>query len=234
MEREAIAMDVSDRSAAVTMQDRSWQFFYRNQTVLTVSAAYPVVSIPGARWVQERINAVVRGQVSRFYRNASGPLYRQAVREYRDSQAHDFPFRPYDAVLKYEVPFNRDCHLSLYRDQYEYTGGAHGNTVRASDTWNLETGRRLPLSHFFRPGENYRKTVLDEILRQADEAMADGSGMLFEDYRTLLRKYFNPSSYFLAQDGVSVYYQQYEVAPYAAGIVVFSVPYGVEPSCAKR
>jgi hypothetical protein len=31
-----------------------------------------------------------------------------------------------------------------------------------------------------------------------------------------------------------VYYQQYEVAPYAAGIVVFSVPYGVEPSCAKR
>lgn len=224
-------MELLNSRAVVSMKDRSWQFSFENKTVLTVSVSYPVVSVPGTRWVQERINNRINSQVSDFYRYAAGTMYRMAVQEYKDSLAHDFPFRPFDAVMKYDVTFNQDCHLSMYRDQYQYTGGAHGNTIRASDTWNLETGRRLPLSRFFRFGENYRKTVLDEILRQADENMAGGSGILFEDYRTLIRKYFDPASFYLTQSGIDVYFQQYEIAPYVAGIVVFTVPYGIRPSC---
>lgn len=226
-------MDLPNQ-AAVTMRDRSWQFFYQNKTVLTLSVTYPIVSVPGARWVQERINHSIQLRVSDFYRYASGKLYRMAVQEYKDSQTHDFPFRPFDAVLKYEITFNQDCHLSMYRDQYQYTGGAHGNTLRFSDTWSLETGRRLPLSRFFQFGENYRRTILDEIIRQADANMAGGSGIFFEDYKTLLRKYFDPANYYLVPSGIDVFYQQYEVAPYVAGIVVFTVPFGIQPSCRMR
>lgn len=227
-------MDSRNITATITMEEKSWQFSYENQTVLTLSITYPVVSIVGARWVQEGINRSIKSQISEFYRYASGTLYRMAVQEYKDSQTHDFPFRPYDAVLKYEVTYNEDCHLSMYRDQYEFTGGAHGNTVRASDTWNLESGRRVPLSRFFRFGQNYRKIVLDEILRQADEQMANGTGIFFDDYRILIRKYFNPASFYLTPSGLDVYFQQYEIAPYVAGIVTFTVPYEIEPSCFNR
>lgn len=70
-------MDLPNQ-AAVTMQDRSWQFYYENKTVLTLSVTYPVISVPGARWVQERINRSIQSQVSDFYRYASGKLYRIA------------------------------------------------------------------------------------------------------------------------------------------------------------
>ena len=34
---------------------------------------------------------------------------------------------------------------------------------------------------------------------------------------------FNPKSFFITNKGVSVYYQQYDIAPYSSGIRVFEI-----------
>ena len=226
-------MEIQNGSAAVEMRERKREFTYGRTAVLTFSSSYPeIVSAPGA--AAERINRRVRLQEEGFYRYASTVLYRQAVKEYRDSLENGFPFRPYDAVLNYEVTLNGNCYFSLYRDRYEYTGGAHGNTVRSSDTWSLKTGNRLALSDFFMPGENYRMILTEQILLQADENMRQNPGIYFEDYRALIVKFFHPESFYLTPEGLNIYYQQYEIAPYSTGIVVFTVGYetlGWRPSC---
>lgn len=226
-------MDLQSGGVSVAMRERKRNFTYGWTAVLTFSSSYPeIVSATGT--AARRINRRVRMQVEGFYRYASTELYRQAVKEYRDSLANGFPFRPYDAVLNYEVAFNADCFFSLYRDRYEYTGGAHGNTVRSSDTWSLKTGNRLALSDLFMPGENYRMILTEQILLQADENMRQNPGIYFEDYRALIVKFFNPESFFLTPEGLNIYYQQYEIAPYSTGIVVFTIGYGElgwRPSC---
>lgn len=213
-------------SAEITFREIRREFSYRGNVMLTLSVRYPEISLSGSLQAQARINSRFRVQASDFTRYAAGTLYRQAVREYRSAQEHGYPFRPYDAVMDYEATFNQDCYLSAYHDRYEFTGGAHGNTVRASDTFSLVSGRRFALSHFFTPGDNYRRLLISEILKQADANMQQNPGIYFENYRHLILKYFNPQNYYLAPEGVAIYYQQYEIAPYSSGIVTFVIPYG--------
>ncbi|WP_444642233.1 DUF3298 and DUF4163 domain-containing protein [Caproiciproducens sp. R1] len=224
-------------SAELTAQKVEREFQYENTAVITMTAEFPEIRLRGNRAAESRINGMIRMQTENFYRYVAGTLYRQAVQEYRDSQTNGFPFRPYDAILKYETAYNENCFLSLYRDQYEYTGGAHGNTVRRSDTWSLQNGRRYPLARFFGPHSNYRYRLLQNILKQADRNMAENPGVYFDDYRKLIAQYFNEEQYYLTPQGVAIYYQQYEIAPYSTGIVVFTVPYDVlgwKPSCMLR
>lgn len=221
--------------ADIGIREITREFLSGATIVLTLSISYPQIRLPGGRpYVQNRINRSYRRQASEFNQYAETTLYRQAVQELLDSQQNGFPFRPYDAVMKYESTFNRDCHLSGYSDRYEYTGGAHGNTSRTSDTWNLQTGEPLPLSAFFPPGTDVKSIVLEQIQQQAKQNMQQQPGIYFENYPELIDQYFDPESYFLTPDGINIYYQQYEIAPYSTGIVVFTLPYGslvLSPRC---
>jgi hypothetical protein len=230
-------MNLPGSSAEVTFQENHREFIYRGTAVLTLSVQFPVVKLSGNPQAQARIDSRFRAQGADFSRYAARTLYRQAVRDYHSAQEHDYPFRAYDAVMKYEVTLNRDCYLSAYRDRYEFTGGAHGNTVRASDTFSLKSGRRFALSHFFAPGVNYRRIVVSGILKQAELNMLQNPGIYFDDYKHLILKYFKPENYYFVPEGVAIYYQQYEIAPYSTGIVSFVLPYetlGITLSCLGR
>ncbi|MGI6175355.1 MAG: DUF3298 and DUF4163 domain-containing protein [Christensenellales bacterium] len=227
-------MNASNFSAAITLHTITQTFTYSNTTMLTLSIIYPKVALPRNSSVQEMINRQIRAQVHSFYGRASKDLYQQAVAAYKDAQKSGFPFHHYEAVLQYEITYNLHCHLSIYRDQYEFTGGAHGSTIRASDSWDLANGRSLLLSSLFPPGENYRAFLIKQLLAQADQQMQQNPGIYFEDYPGLIIKYFNDENYYLTPTGVAVYYQQYEIAPYATGIVVFTIPYDTlqwRPAC---
>ncbi|MDD4546039.1 MAG: DUF3298 and DUF4163 domain-containing protein [Oscillospiraceae bacterium] len=220
-------------SAIITMRETKQDFYFNRTTVLSLSISRPEVILVNNPRAQLLINRRYYTQANSFYRMASTTMYRQAVRFYRESIRNGFPFHPFEAVMNYDITFNKDCHLSSYYDRYQYTGGAHGSTIRASDTFSLKTGRRLPLSHFFRSGFNYRGFLLGQIIKQADLNM-QSQPIYFENYRELIVQYFNPASYFLSPEGINIYYQQYEIAPYASGIIVFTIPYGGafrNPSC---
>lgn len=227
-------MQQSNFSAGIGMFTINRTFSCGSTPMLTLSIHYPKITLCEHPGVQDRINDMILAQVNAYYRYASSDLYKQAVTAYQEAMKNGYPFHTFDAVLQYEISYNRDCYLSIYRDQYEYTGGAHGNTVRASDSWNLANGCTLALSCFFLPGQRYRAFLIEQILRQADEQMQQNPGIFFEDYRSLIPKYFNEKSYFLTPSGLEIYYQQYEIAPYATGIVAFTIPYDTlewQPSC---
>ena len=65
----------------------------------------------------------------------------------------------------------------------------------------------------------YRKARLDEV-QEVAQVCADA----FEDYPYLLRNNFNQSQFFLRPGQIVIYYQQYEIAPYATGVPEFSFP----------
>ncbi|MEL7609477.1 MAG: DUF3298 and DUF4163 domain-containing protein [Bacillota bacterium] len=227
-------MDSLNFFARITLCRMKQTFPYNNTPMLTLSILYPKVALRRNPTAQNGINRRIKAQVCDFYRYASGDLYGQAIAAYKEAQENGFPFHRYDAMLQYEITYNQHCHLSLYRDQYEYTGGAHGNTIRSSDTWNLISGERIPLSDLFPAGQDYRALLIEQITKQADERMQQDPGIFFEDYRALISQYFNEEHYYLTPSGVAVYYQQYEIAPYATGIVVFTIPYAAlnwHPSC---
>jgi hypothetical protein len=226
-------MQTQNISATIVPRVQKQEFTYENVLVLTVENHYFTVRLAGGGPVETAINSRIQMQVDDLNTYASTTLYENAVETYQYSKEEGFPFNAFEAGLYYSVTFNQDCFLSMYRDQFEYTGGAHPNTLRYSDTWNLRTGMLVPLSSFFAPGSNYQQLILGLILAQADKNQAENP-VYFEDYRKLIVQQFNPQSFFLSPCGLVIYYQQYDIAPYYVGIVEFTIPYKFlknPPSC---
>jgi hypothetical protein len=155
-------MDKTDIRARITTKYFKREFEYDKTIVLTASAQYPEVSLAD-RAAQDRINRRIRAQVERFERYISTALYIRAVREYKYSIENNIPVRVFEAVLQYETTYNENCHLSIYRDLYQYTGGAHGSTLRLSDTWDLRSGKTLPLGVFIDVPGNKKSFLIGRL-----------------------------------------------------------------------
>lgn len=224
-----------DQAAAVIRKGNRRVRYYDNTRILTCAAQYPEFVSRQFPWILNRINLFYHRKAEEFCRQCSTELYAQAVEGYKYARLNDFPFMPYEALMVYTITYNRLCTISLYFDAYQYTGGAHGITVRTSDTWDLKAGDRMQLSGFFPEGFKYREYIFEQIDAQIREMTESGENYFFEDSAELVRQTFNESSFYLTEQGVVIYFQQYDIAPYSSGIVEFTLPYSegvvLRPGC---
>lgn len=208
------------------------EMYYRDKPVLKYSLQYPRFLSATFRPAANAMNRYYRARLAINRQQMRQGLYCQAVRALLHARENDIPFNPFEAVCSSTVSFNQDCAASLYFDAYRYTGGAHGTTTRSSDTWDLTCGRRVSMARFFPPSAAYKAYVIGAVTAQiADQA---GEGAYFEDYQENAARYFNAGSFFLVPDGLVVYYQQYQLAPYASGLPQFLIPFSDEvarPRC---
>lgn len=201
------------------------EFTYEGAVALKFGAQYPQVRLNRGSAAQTRINAHYLNVADSFFQYAQKTLFEQAIEAMLEAQKQGYPFHAYEAQLTYTLTMNENCILSTYFERYQYTGGAHGTTFRFSDNWSLESGRRIQMGSLFPKNADYKSEVIEQIIWQADREMQQNPGVYFEEYRMLILEYFNPVNFNLTPEGMQVYYQQYEIAPYSTGIVTFTIPY---------
>ena len=148
----------------------------------------------------------------------------QAAERARYIPANYPPFNRYTLDMNYQITYNSGCITSLYTDTYTYMGGAHQEVKRTSDTWDFSTGRQLHLDDITALTPDTLKGLQTSIKQQIAERLKETPGSYFEDYPYLLRTMFNQNQFFLRPGYIVIYYQQYEIAPYATGIPEFSIP----------
>ncbi len=218
-------------STTIHNQTFKREFVYDSTSLMQLTVEDFQVFSPNF-YADRTINDAIKTQSSVFKDYVTYDIFALAIENYNQSIANDYPFHAYDAIKKYNVTYNQNCTLSFYSDEYLYTGGAHGTTTRRSSTFSLTNGKTLPLGHYF-CGGNYIRQILDEIIMQAQTKEKEQPGMFFENYEKLIVKYFNICSFYLTEEGIVIYYQQYDIAPYSSGIIEFLIPYSENktPSC---
>jgi hypothetical protein len=190
-------------------------------TVLTYRIEFPKFAAQAYQMALFIINQHYRAEALEFQSHVERELYPQAVAQYRDSVANGTPVMVYEALVTFHVTYNDCCIISLYTDAYEFTGGAHGNTERESQTWNLQKRRELELSELFGCDLNPEQYILAAVR----SAIAADPSSYFENYEELIAENFDDDHFYCTPQGIVVYYEQYEIAPYASGIPEFLIPY---------
>ncbi len=221
-------MEYKNKTADISTKKIEHTYTYQNAEVLELDIEYPHILIPWNRNSEYRINKAIISQVNAYLQEANQSLYQNAVENYIYSTEQGFPFNIHNITVRYTITLNHSCTLSQYRDKYIYQGGAHGNTLRQSDTFDMCTGGIIKLNSLFPSDSRWRSKLLAQVIKSAD----GNSNLYFENYRELIVKNFNPDSFYLTGNGVAIYYQQYEIGPYAIGIPVFEIPYqdlGIQP-----
>lgn len=197
---------------------------FKNVVMVEISITYPQVDVFGRPHATQKISGFYREQAKEYYDYASHSLFDQAVQEYLDSIKQQFPFRPYTVNGSFETPYNRAALLSIYSDRYEFTGGAHGNTVRTAETWQLSAGNRMKLSDFF-DDSSYKSVIFEAITGDIKAQIEAGNEYYFADYAKNVFRYFDEANYYLTDKGFAIFYPLYSIAAYVQGIPVFIVPY---------
>lgn len=206
--------------------------------MLNVNIEYPIISLPIVHPAQKKINLNYITVANSFFNYAKKTLLPNAIEQYEASIKQNYPFHPYEAFMKYTVTLKDNCTISTYYDQYEYTGGAHGNTIRLSDTHNLQNGNIIKLKDLFKGNVNYNAIIIKEIIAQAHKNIIKEPGIYFDNYEKLIVENYKEEHFYLTPKTVDIYYQQYDIAPYSSGIIVFSIPYenlGIQsPHCTLK
>lgn len=116
----------------------------------------------------------------------------------------------------FEIKNNQRGILSLNLIGLADFGGAHPMTKTASLTMDTATGENYALYQLFQPGSRYMEIINAEITRQ----IAFRQIPLLDGFKGISAK----QDYYVADCVLLVYFQLYELSPYAAGFPYFPIP----------
>lgn len=174
-------------------------------------------------YLQGLANTTVQTQINdRFQKDAldlEKTLQTELNNFVKDAQSNDYPIRDFALYSRFQQGYLNSGLLSLTVDYYQYTGGAHGITERRPYNIDLATGKDLALKDLFTEGYDYAGVINQEIKKQisAEPDMYFDGDMGFKGIG-------ENQNYYLQSGNLVVYFQQYEIAPYAAGIPEFKIP----------
>lgn len=131
-----------------------------------------------------------------------------------------------EAEVHYTVTNNKKI-FSLLVYYYEYYGGAHGLTTKKSiniyvpNSGGIKEGDNfILLENLFLDKVDYKTIINNYIINEIKKEPEK----YFED---TLEKYtgFNENNFYFNDNGIVIYFQSYEIAPYASGSPEFNISY---------
>lgn len=198
---------------------------YDGNVILIYNIQYPQISGTECNFKSNNFNKYNRTKALNLQARSENELFEEAKKLYEYNKKNGYPIMTYEVYLTYEITFNNNAIVSLYTDQYEYTGGAHGNTIRESQNWDLKCGIQIPLSNFYRNNPSYVLDIIREINRQIKEQIDSGNDYYFDNYCSLVVETLNLNNYYLIPGYIVIFFQQYDIAPYSTGIPTFKIKY---------
>lgn len=115
--------------------------------------------------------------------------------------------------------------LSFKLSTYEYRGGAHGGNLYSGVTFDADTGKELKFSDIITDQEKFQSAVYDYIVEEAENYL--GKDGLYPEYKETIQSSLDHLTWVLTDYGMQITYQEYELAPFAAGAVTVDLPYSL-------
>lgn len=141
------------------------------------------------------------------------------------NKVNGLPIKQYVVNVNNTIHYNKDNILSLTLHLYSYTGGAHGATSDESLNIDTQTGNNGVLKDFLGNNSGYDETILNEIKKE----VAKNPEMFFKEEVDKITKLPYNQKFFITDDGVVVYFDEYAIAPYVAGRPQFLIPFSKFP-----
>jgi len=181
---------------------------------------YPQVKVKSEE-VQRKINDVFMKHIESSYK---GYLQLKAemekFKEEEKEHCKEFPYScEYSYITRYDVKFNQDGKLSIVMYDATYSGGAHGLEGLQTYNFNAKTGERISLKDIVSSESKFAS-----ITEYAKNYMRQHQDIFFEEKMWEDFAVNDQTQFYFTEGGIDLIFQQYDVAPYAAGHPTISIP----------
>jgi len=137
--------------------------------------------------------------------------------------------KPIKSSIQLDYSYTGDFNIQFYKNNllvlelygYNYPfGAAHGMPSENYVHINLVSGEFYKLENLFKAGNHYVK-ILSTIIEEEIKNNPDYS-YVFPDAYTGIKE---DQPFYLDEDNLYIYFQPYEIGPYAAGFPTFKIPF---------
>ena len=192
--------------------------------------SYPLFSIPEKKEIEEKINNFIKSKmlIPIFDGNvidSFDDLVRYFFEEYCQFKT-DIPdsYQEWFIGRSATVKFYNEDFITLDFSEYAYLGGAHPNHYTQYFVLDLNRGNKITLQDIFIEGY---KLILNKIAEKefrklkelGENENLDDAGFWFND-----NKFSVNNNFALGDDGVTFYYNSYEITAYAYGPTELIIP----------
>jgi len=143
--------------------------------------------------------------------------------DFENTKNDNINFRKYELLIDYEVHTLNNELISATTLTYQYTGGAHGLSVKTPYNFDLTTGKEINLSDLFEEKNTYKKLINQEIQKQIKE----DPDKFFPDEVEVFSGISENQPFYINDGKLIIYFGQYDIAPYSSGIIEFEIPSSV-------
>ena len=208
-------------NAEVTLEEELSTVEEDGVTYMTAQSVAPNVSIEGADEAAQAIASVLAERLTVSQEDIDE--YAAMAREHYDTldETERESFGGYSIRYSAEVKRSEGV-LSVLCTRTEYTGGAHDNTSVFGLTFDLSTGALLSAADIAADYEGLCAKVAESVAAQAEELE---EGTITGDLDAYAGGVLDTEKWYLDGEGLVVFAAPDELAPHAAGTIVFTIPY---------
>ena len=208
-------------NAEVTFEEELSTVEEDGVTYMTAQSVAPNVNIEGADEAAQAIASVLAERLTVPQEDIDE--YAAMAREHYDTldETERESFGGYSIRYSAEVKRSEGV-LSVLCTRTEYTGGAHDNTSVFGLTFDLSTGALLSAADIAADYEGLCAKVAESVAAQAEELE---EGTITGDLDAYAGGVLDTEKWYLDGEGLVVFAAPDELAPHAAGTIVFTIPY---------
>ena len=172
----------------------------------------------------EKFNQAARAAVTRKvagFKKDMAPEAGENTEETRpeDSMGSDLTIS-YTVVLAQDDLVSVDFEVSSY-----FQGAAHPNSYSETFNYDLKNGKQLKLADLFKPGAKYLQAIANYCIADLKKQATEKGLMAEEIEKGAAAKADNYQGWTITRRGLGIYFDPYQVGPYAAGPQFVLVPY---------
>ncbi|AVD36170.1 DUF3298 and DUF4163 domain-containing protein [Clostridioides difficile] len=184
----------------------------KNDEYLESTINMPVITNSN-KIVERSTNDKIKNDIFEFYNKS----YKEAKQYLKDNPDEKNKFV---ANVDFELKKNTDSALSIKVRYYTYSGGAHGFYQDTAYNVDMRTGKFLELMDLFKDNTKYKEVIDEEIKRQiAELEKKDEENIGIYNFKGIKEN----QNFYLQDDNLVIYFDLYDITPYAAGIPEFSI-----------
>lgn len=209
--QEGSALGFKDSDGITVSEERVKE----EKPYIRINLVIPKFTIPFNKALENTINSQLYKDITDFKKSTEAI----ALENNKDLLEKGISITPYEAITKYTIHHTKDI-LSVVVNYYQYTGGAHGIYTLKPYNYDLKSGKRLALGDLFKAGYDYKTIINNEI----KSAIAKEPEQYFVNEFNSIR---DDQEFYITDRGIIVYFQVYEIAPFAAGNPEFLIPFSL-------
>lgn len=153
-------------------------------------------------------------------------LYRSLKEEREQLEADGFEeSAAWDLSQGVEVYLNQEGLFGINSFHSAYTGGAHANSYRSSLLFRLIDGAELKLDSILIPGSKDQIAAKFEAKLRLQYEVGEKESLNEAGFWFAENQFRLSEQFIYKPEGISIYYNSYEIGPYAMGLIEVFLPY---------